>query len=32
MFSAFFVLLVLPLVIILVSLLLYRLSGRNRGG
>jgi len=30
MFSAVFVLLVLPLAIILVSFLLYRLSGRGR--
>ncbi len=30
MFSAVFVLLVLPLVIVLVSFLLYRLSGRSR--
>jgi len=31
MFSAAFVLLVLPLAIILVSFLLYRISGRDRG-
>ena len=31
MFSAVFVLLVLPLAIILVSFILYRISGRDRG-